>query len=132
LHLVKGGEVMEQARIERQATLSLGPDAAWSRVVGRFAEWFGPDASLDPRPGGEVSSDGRVGHVTSLVSPHRITWEWSRDGDPGWAEVEITLTGIIAGTRVEVVEILHAWEQEQYEARASDRPGPFGVLAVAR
>ncbi len=122
---------MEQARIERTAVLPTDANGAWKRVVDGFAHWFGPDASLEPRLGGPVSCGGRVGHVTTLEELSRICWEWSRDGDPGWTAVEIAFVEDGDRTQVEIVETLHAWEHEQYEATGVSKPGPFGVLAVA-
>jgi hypothetical protein len=123
---------MEQARIERRTTLAVAPRSVWSRLVNRFGDWFDPDATLEARLGGRVSSGGRAGHVTTFDEGRRIGWEWSRDGDPGWTEVEISLYPLGDGTSVEVVEILYEWEQERFESMAVERIGPSGVVAVTR
>lgn len=123
---------MEQARVERRVAVEQDPAEAWERIVDGFSAWFGPDSHLDPRPGGEVTSSGRRGHVTEVEPGVGLAWEWSADGDPGWSEVRVTLHPAERGTIVEAVEILHEWEQARYEALGVERPGPFGVLAGVR
>lgn len=122
---------MKQAGIERSTTLDLAWEEAWERVVGDFAAWFGDGALLDPRLGGEVVSGSRVGRVTTYEPGHRIGWEWSMDGDPGWTAVDITLQGERDRTVVTVTETLHEWEHEHHAARGMGRSGASGVLAVA-
>ena len=121
---------MERARIERRTTIARGRVSAWSRVVDDFGQWFGPDATLDARLGGRVTSGDRVGHVTLLEPQRSIRWEWSLDGDPGWTEVRIDLEPNGETTDIVVTETLHDWEHEQYDAIDGGGPiGPFGVLA---
>lgn len=121
---------MERARIERRVELRLPREAAWKRVVHRFSDWFGPDATLDPRPGGRVVSGGRTGHVTGFEAGRRIGWEWSADGDPGWTSVDIELESTDAGTDVVVTEALHDWEHEGYDAIDAHGSGPRGVVGI--
>lgn len=123
---------MEQARIEQSTTLPLSPPDAWSRVVDEFSRWFGDDASLEPRPGGRVTSGDRTGHVTSYVHAGKLRWEWSLDGDPGWTEVEISLHEVTNGTEIRIVEVLHEWEQTTYEALGTPHGGGSRETLMAR
>lgn len=123
---------MEQARIEQATMLRLSPSAAWSRVVDEFARWFGDGASLEPHPGGRVTSGERTGHLTSYVDGSRLQWEWSLDGDPGWTEVEISLHEVTDGTEIRIVEVLHEWEQVTYEALGASEGGGSTQALMAR
>lgn len=114
---------MEQARIEQSTVLPLSRSDAWSRVVDEFSRWFGDDASLEPRPGGRVTSGDRTGHLTSYLDRSELRWEWSLDGDPGWTEVEISLHEVGDGTEIRIVEVLHEWEQVTYESLGVSRGG---------
>lgn len=107
---------MEQARIERSIVLGLPADDTWDRVVRGFSEWFGAGATLEPRPGGRVTSGAKVGHVTAYREGALLRWEWSQDGDPGWTETEISLHPHGEDTEVRVVEVLHEWEHVTYHA----------------
>lgn len=124
-------ETGEYARVERRITLGADGASAWSAVVDGFETWFGSSSSLDPREGGSVRSGDRRGTVTECIPHRRLCWEWSQDGDPGWARVEIALESTDEGTDVVVTETLHAWEHERLEALDADRGGPFGVLVSA-
>ena len=107
---------MEQARIERTVVLDLPAHEAWLRVVCGFSDWFGDEATLEPRPGGRVASGAARGHVTAYREDSTLRWEWSADGDPGWTEIEISLHPADRGTEVRVVEVLHEWEQVTYRS----------------
>lgn len=122
---------MEQARIERSVVIDAPPAHAWSRIVDGFSDWFGDDASLTAHLGGRVTSGGREGRVTRFDEESSLRWEWSRDGDPGWTEVEITIRPVGAGTEISVVEVLHAWEQVTYGAQRTSDAGAESPLALA-
>ncbi|HVR33929.1 MAG TPA: hypothetical protein VMS74_14630 [Acidimicrobiia bacterium] len=63
-----------------------------------------------------MTSEGRVGHVTIFEEARVIGWEWSRDGDPGWTEVVMSLDASGDSTHVTVVERLHEWEHVGFPA----------------
>jgi hypothetical protein len=105
---------MEQARIERSVVLALAADDAWRRIVFGFSDWFGREATLEPRTGGRVTNEAKTGHVTTYREGSLLRWEWSADGDPGWTEIEISLHPADRGTEVRVVEVLQEWEQVTY------------------
>ena len=107
---------MEQARVERTATVPKPVPEAWRRITSGFARWFGAGSMLEPRLGGQVTSEGRVGHVTIFEEASVIGWEWSRDGDPGWTEVVMSLDPSGEATSVTVVETLHEWEHVAFPA----------------
>jgi hypothetical protein len=107
---------MEQARIERSIVLDLPANDAWVRIVFGFSDWFGAGATLEPRPGGRVTSGAKTGHLTDYREEALLRWEWSADGDPGWTQIEISLHPAGGATEVRVVEVLHEWEQVTYHA----------------
>ena len=122
---------MEQARIERSVVLDLPGQEAWTRIVFGFSDWFGPGATLEPRAGGRVTSEAKTGHVTAYREGSLLRWEWSADGDPGWAEVEISLHPGGSGTEVRVVEVLQEWEQVTYRAVGVGAPRTDADLLVS-
>ncbi|MDH4118948.1 MAG: SRPBCC domain-containing protein [Acidimicrobiia bacterium] len=98
-----------------ERTLALSRAEAWAAVT--VPDWLGVDAILEPRIGGRVAVAGRTGIVTEVVSAQLLCWEWSGDGDPGWSTVQVRLTSRGAGTSIEIIEVLHGWEQEIYPAQ---------------
>ena len=76
---------------------------------GRYVQWMGTDAALEPVPGGcyrIVMRDGvqAAGEFVEVDPPHRLvfTWGWTRDSavPPGTTRVVITLRAEAGGTRV--------------------------------
>lgn len=99
------------------------PETVWTFLAqpDRFAAWIGafagqpplPGTSIDPQPGGKLRvayPGGRntaLGEVLELEPPRRILFSWGyseeAQGVPaGSTRVEITLTPIAGGTRVEL------------------------------
>lgn len=76
---------------------------------GRYVQWMGAGAALEPVPGGRyhvVMRDGveALGEFVEVDPPHRLvfTWGWTHDGavPPGTTRVVITLQAEAGGTRV--------------------------------
>jgi uncharacterized protein YndB with AHSA1/START domain len=76
----------------------------------RFARWWGPGSSVDPRPGGAVRicyPGGQVasGHFKEVVEPERVIFSYGYEGErqplkPGTSTVSVYLEQIPSGTRV--------------------------------
>ena len=76
---------------------------------GRYGQWMGRDATLDPVPGGSYRvymQEGveAVGEFLEIDPPHRLvfTWGWTNDPavPPGTTHVVVTLQPEEGGTRV--------------------------------
>jgi uncharacterized protein YndB with AHSA1/START domain len=76
---------------------------------GRYVQWMGRDAMLQPVPGGTyhvVMQDGveAAGEFVEIDPPHRVvfTWGWTHDPavPPGTTRVVVTLHAEQDGTRV--------------------------------
>ena len=76
---------------------------------GRYIQWMGSDATLEPVPGGSYRvrmRDGveAAGQFVEVDPPHRLvfTWGWTHDPavPPGTTRVVITLHAEQDGTRV--------------------------------
>ena len=76
---------------------------------GRYVQWMGAEAALEPVPGGcyrIVMRDGveAAGEFVEIDPPHRLvfTWGWTHDRavPPGTTRVVITLLAERGGTRV--------------------------------
>jgi uncharacterized protein YndB with AHSA1/START domain len=76
---------------------------------GRYAQWMGSGATLEPVPGGSyrVHMRGGVeaaGEFVEIDPPHRLvfTWGWTHDAavPPGTTRVVVTLAPEAGGTRV--------------------------------
>ncbi len=76
---------------------------------GRYVQWMGTAAALEPVPGGcyrVVMSPGveAVGQFIEVDPPHRLvfTWGWTHDGavPPGTTRVVVTLQAEAGGTRL--------------------------------
>jgi uncharacterized protein YndB with AHSA1/START domain len=76
----------------------------------RFARWWGPGSSVDPRPGGAVRicyPGGQVasGHFKEIAEPERVIFSYGYEGEgqpiaPGMSTVSVYLEEIPSGTRV--------------------------------
>lgn len=76
---------------------------------GRYVQWMGTDATLEPEPGGtyRVSMRGgvqAVGEFVEVEPPHRLvfTWGWTHEFEvePGSTRVVVTFEAEDGGTRV--------------------------------
>ena len=102
--------------IERSAWLPADRETVWRHLTDGelLSIWFGGDASLRARPGGEIRVDQgagplRWGTVEVVVAARRLQWSWrAGDGDPSL--VEIDLEDDDGGTRLVVTETLLEYE----------------------
>ena len=74
--------------IERTLELRASLDVVWRALTdpAELSRWFGEEAQLDLRPGGEGwfgwPEHGRFAARVELVEPlNRLTWRWARDRD---------------------------------------------------
>ena len=102
--------------IEREVILPVPPAQVWAALTqaDQLGAWFGTQASIDLRQGGEVvfTWDGSTGPrgtsrgVIETVEPtHRFAFRWQANpGDVLMTRVEFTLEPHVEGTRLLVVE----------------------------
>jgi uncharacterized protein YndB with AHSA1/START domain len=102
--------------IERELILPVPPTRVWTALTraDQLSAWFGTQATIDLRPGGEVvfTWDGSTGPrgttrgVIETVEPaRRLAFRWqSATGDVPLTHVEFTLEPHAQGTRLRVVE----------------------------
>lgn len=102
--------------IERELILPVSPARVWNALTqpDQLSAWFGTQATIDLRPGGEVvftwdSSTGQVGTIRGVVEavepPHRFAFRWQLSPDTvQMTQVEFTLEPHPEGTRLRLVE----------------------------
>jgi uncharacterized protein YndB with AHSA1/START domain len=98
--------------IEREVILPVPPVRVWVALTqyDQLSAWFGAQATVDLRPGGEIvfTRDGSTGPrgVVELVDPpHRFVFRWqSNHGGVPMTRVEFTLDPHPEGTHLRVVE----------------------------
>jgi uncharacterized protein YndB with AHSA1/START domain len=105
-------DVDEASVLEREITIAARPETVFPYFIdpGKIVRWMGTTAELDPRPGGlfRIDYNGQDivrGEYLEIDPPHRVvfTWGWEAAGDPtppGASTVEVTLTSVDGGTRV--------------------------------
>lgn len=100
--------------VEQSTEIDADVDEVWEVLTDPDAlgRWLGSEVDLDLRPGAAgrvVDPDGTVRQVlvTDLEEATRVAWHWWADDGP-ITSVEITLTPIPSGTRVDVHEIYAA------------------------
>lgn len=95
---------------------------------GRYVQWMGADATLEPAPGGCYRvrmRDGveAAGEFVEVDPPHRVvfTWGWTHDQvvPPGTTRVVVTLHAENGGTRV----VLRHHDLPGQEQRGHHRKG---------
>src|ERR1700760_221001 len=102
-------------RIERTVELAHPPTKVWAAITTAegLGTWFGNEASIDLRPGGEAWMSWNHGHqaemrVERVEEPTAFGFTWHIYGlpedDPRRTYVEFTLEPVGAGTRLTVVE----------------------------
>ena len=99
-----------ESEVEREIVLDAEPEEVWRSLVDpdRMAGWLGTDATIDLRPGGELTIedpvDGpREGWVEDVEPRRRLALWWSREGQDS-TRVEFELTECDEGTALRVVE----------------------------
>lgn len=102
-------------RIERTLELAHPPKAVWAAITTAegLGTWFGNQATIDLRPGGEAAMSWTGGgnatmRVERVEEPTVFGFTWRiyglPDDDPRRTYVEFTLEPVGAGTRLTVVE----------------------------
>jgi uncharacterized protein YndB with AHSA1/START domain len=103
--------VTEDGAIEVSVHIAASPETVFRYFTepGRYAQWMGRDAMLEPVPGGayrilmrgEVEASGRF---VEIDPPRRVvfTWGWTHDHavPPGSTRVVVSLSAEDGGTRV--------------------------------
>ena len=103
-------------RIERTVELAHSPAKVWAALTTAegLGTWFGNEATIDLRPGGEArmtwTAEGFTARmrVERVDEPRVFAYTWGiyglPDDDPRRTYVEFTLEPVGAGTRLTVVE----------------------------
>jgi uncharacterized protein YndB with AHSA1/START domain len=95
--------------VERELVVEADPERVWDALTDEsiLADWFAPEAQLDPAVGGEVEfecEDGRRAGTVVRVEPEReLAFTWARPGEDE-SLVEFTLEPVVGGTRIVVKE----------------------------
>jgi uncharacterized protein YndB with AHSA1/START domain len=102
--------------IERELILPAPPERVWTALTraDQLSAWFGTEASVDLRPGGEVTFrwDGSTGPrgatrgvIETVEPPNRFAFRWQPSQDSvQTTRVEFTLEPHPDGTRLRLVE----------------------------
>jgi uncharacterized protein YndB with AHSA1/START domain len=102
----------ETPGIDRELTIAARPETVFAYLVepDKMVRWMGRTAELDPRPGGLYridynGSDIVRGEFLEVDPPRRVvfSWGWEEPGSttpPGSSTVEVTLTPVDGGTRL--------------------------------
>lgn len=102
-------------RIERTVDIAHSPDKVWAALTTAegLGTWFGNDATIDLRPGGQAKMTWTDGpradmRVERVEEPTVFGFTWHIYGlpedDPRRTYVEFTLEQVDTGTRLTVVE----------------------------
>jgi uncharacterized protein YndB with AHSA1/START domain len=95
--------------VEREMVVDADQERVWDALTDEsiLADWFAPEAELDPVEGGEVAfecEDGRREGTVVRVEPEReLAFTWARPGE-GESLVEFRLEPAVSGTRIVVTE----------------------------
>jgi len=117
--------------IERTMELAHPPVKVWAALTTAegLSAWFGQEAGIDLRPGGEAWMTWDNGHKASMrvervEEPAVFGFTWHiyglPDDDPRRTYVEFTLEPVGAGTRLTVVETGFAQSPEDVYHKAYD------------
>lgn len=102
--------------IERELILPVPPERVWAALTrhDQLSAWFGTQATIDLRPGGEVifTWDGSTGPsginrgvIEVVEPPKRFAFRWQSSSDTvQMTRVEFTLEPHTDGTRLRLVE----------------------------
>ena len=121
--------------IEREIILPVPPARVWAALTqaDQLSAWFGTQASIDLRPGGEVvftwdgstAPRGSTRGVIETVEPtQRFAFRWQADhGDEQMTHVEFMLEPHPEGTRLCVIESGFASLQPELRTREGHLEG---------
>jgi uncharacterized protein YndB with AHSA1/START domain len=124
--------------IEREVILPVSPARVWAALTqaDQLGAWFGTQASIDLRPGGEVTFtwDGSTGPrgttrgvIETVEPPQRFAFRWQahpgEPDEPSMTRVEFTLEPHPEGTRLFVVESGFASLRPELRTRESHVEG---------
>ena len=99
-------ETTTETSVERELTIDASPETVWQFLIeaDKLDRWFGGQAWLDPRPGGQYRVDVIGGHIAAgefveLDPPRRLvhTFGWEPEGGqenpvpPGSSTIEFEL-----------------------------------------
>ncbi len=87
--------------VTREIELESPPDEVWEAITE--TDWLGEQASIEPRPGGDVTVGPREGWVEEYEPAERLTIWWSADGEES-SRVQFDLEETEGGTRLVVTE----------------------------
>jgi uncharacterized protein YndB with AHSA1/START domain len=102
--------------IEREVVLPAPPSRVWAALTrpDQLSAWFGTQAAVDLRPGGEIvftwdGSTGPRGNSRGVIevvdAPHHFVFRWEPSSETAQTtRVEFTLEPHPEGTRLRVVE----------------------------
>jgi uncharacterized protein YndB with AHSA1/START domain len=118
-------------RIERVVEIAHPPVKVWAAITTAegLGAWFGNQATIDLRPGGEARMTWTEGHVAEMTverveEPSVFGFTWHINGlpseDPRRTYVEFTLEPVGAGTRLTVVESGFAQLPDEWHSKAFD------------
>jgi uncharacterized protein YndB with AHSA1/START domain len=118
-------------RIERTVHVAHPPGKVWAALTTAegLGTWFGNDATIDLRPGGQARLTWTGGETADLrvervEEPAVFAFTWGiyglPEGDPRRTYVEFTLEPAGAGTRLTVVESGFAQLPDDERRRAYD------------
>ena len=129
----------DENEVTASVLVNAAPEAVYEYFIRPEAmvRWLGQFARLDPRPGGELAIDmGGTpvrGRYQELEPPSRIVFTWGVAGSdelpPGSSTVEVRLSEVAGGTRVDIVHRdLPAHERPKH---AAGWKRCLGLLAIA-
>jgi uncharacterized protein YndB with AHSA1/START domain len=118
-------------RIERTVELAHPPGKVWAALTTAegLGAWFGNEAAIDLRPGGEARMRWTEGFTVEMrvervdePTVFGFTWQIHElpEDDPRRTYVEFTLEPVGAGTRLRVVETGFAQLSEEAYRKAYD------------
>jgi uncharacterized protein YndB with AHSA1/START domain len=118
-------------RIERTVEVAHPPERVWAALTTAegLSAWFGNEATIELRPGGQARMRWDNGHtaqmrVERVEEPTTFGFTWHifglPEGDPRRTYVEFTLERVGTGTRLTVVESGFAQLPDADHAKAYD------------